>query len=313
MSNQQKKKSNGFVYALLGFLIVAVVLLIKDSINKSKYDEIENYLLEHYYSSEHLESAIKNTLGDNADYNGNPSEFISENFDNYVFNLILNDINKQESSNIAKYNAYYNKETADKIMNIIEQDVVVEVKDMNDIFYIKIPSFTKGDTYLELSKHLEKMRDYNNFIIDLRGNSGGDITELIDVLSLFYKKDSVVYIEKMQDKVTEHKSNNEYPVAFEKIVFLCDDLTASASEAMIFNMNSDFDDKIEIVGSKTYGKNFCYAYKQFDDGELFMFVSGLMCNSKGETFDISGITPDYVSEGENALIMAEQLFEMSNQ
>ena len=143
------------------------------------------------------------------------------------------------------------------------------------------------------------LSESSEFIIDLRGNTGGSISELIDVMSLFYTNDSVIYSEIKNDEVKSYKTSKTKIIDFDKIVFLCDEHTASAAEIMIFNMKSDFTDKVTTVGSKTYGKNFGYAYKQFNDGELFMFVSELMGNSKGETFEDTGIIPDYTLDESN--------------
>ncbi len=313
MSDKTRKYDNKnrisiFLLVISAILLVMVILLAKEVFVGNKYEKLEKYLSEYYYSEEHLGDAIKNTLEEKADNNDDLSKYISDNFDNYIFNLVLEDINKQEPENIAGYNDYLNRTEADKVVNILEEPAVIETSEIDDIFYIKIPTFTRASTYMGLIPHFEKMRECKKFIIDLRGNTGGDTDELVDILSLFYTEGSVVYTEKSQNTTTEYKANNSYPLSFEKIVFLCDSHTASASEAMIFNMKSDYGNKIAIVGSKTYGKNFYYSYKQFSDGELFMFVSGLMCNSKGETFNDEGINPDYqISEYEDIIETAKDM------
>ena len=312
MKEISKKNNSKIQSVLLIILLIFVILLAKEVFKKSKYEEVEEYITNYYYSSNHLELAIKNSLGEDVEEKENTSEFIAENFDNYVINLILDDINKQENANISKYNDYLNKTDADEIMNVIESTADIETSEFDDIFYIKISDFTIGKTYIGLVKYIDKMRDYSNFIIDLRGNTGGNIRELIDVLSLFYPEKSIVYTEKSQNETSEYRSGNSNPIHFDKIVFLCDEFTASSSEVMIFNMKSDFGDKIATVGRKTYGKNFCYSYKQFNDGEMLMFVSGIMCNSKGETFDGNGITPDYIADDNNVMEIAKKLLNASD-
>lgn len=103
------------------------------------------------------------------------------------------------------------------------------------------------------------------------------------------------------------KTRKERIAKFDHLVFLCNENTASASEVMMFNMKSDFGDKITIVGNKTYGKNFCYSYKRFQDGDVFMFLSGMMGNSKGDTFDDDGILPDYQVRDEQCIEKAKDL------
>ena len=124
---------------------------------------------------------------------------------------------------------------------------------------------------------------------------------------MFYNKGSIIYSEIKSNGVKNYNTSASKIIDFDKIVFLCDENTASAAEVMIFNIKSDFTNKVKIVGNQTYGKNFGYAYKQFKDGELFMFVSELMGNSKGETFASTGITPDYKVDNNDSLDFARNL------
>ena len=71
---------------------------------------------------------------------------------------------------------------------------------------------------------------------------------------------------------------------------------------LMFNIKSDFANDVCIVGNKTFGKNFGYSFKQFNDGELLMFVSCYMGNSKGEIFESDGINPDYIVDDNDDII-----------
>lgn len=293
---------------LIGFLVVLVCLLI-NHIRNEKYSKMEDYLKNNYYSTDHLYEAMDNTLGDSADRYDDKKQYISENFDNYVFKLVLSDLNEQEDEHKSKYNNYFNKERAEDILNQIDSSNKVVVNSENGICYIKISDFTYNKTFKDIFSYKSILSESNNFIIDLRGNIGGSITELKDVLSLFYTEGNVIYTEVKSDEIRSYKTTASKIIDFDKIVFLCDENTASAAEVMIFNMKSDFTDKVTIVGSQTFGKNFGYAYKQFKDGELFMFVSEMMGNSKGETFDDTGITPDFtLDDSTDSLDFAKKIF-----
>ncbi len=289
-------------------MLAVVVILGKEVYFDNKFITVENYLLNNYYSIETLSTAMHNKLGDSMEEKENLDWTLSDNFDNYVMQLILDDINQYETEELAFYNMYLNEEEAEAIVNVIETPDHAEVQMMGDVCYIKITGFT-DNIYKELKEYDEILKDSKKIVIDLRNNTGGYLNAMTDVMSLFYEKGSVAYTEVRSDEVIEHKTKKKPIVQFEKIVFLCNGYTASSSEVMIFNMKSDFPEQVDIVGTQTYGKNFLYGYKQFGDGELFMFVSSLMGNSASVTFDNDGIVPDYIVDDEEALDKALEILE----
>ncbi len=158
-----------------------------------------------------------------------------------------------------------------------------------------------------LTESMDILDSADRFIIELRGNRGGYIEELIKVMSLFYPNEQVVFTESKGGELKKHTAFGKSKVSFEKIAFLCDENTASSAEVMIFNMNSDFDDKVFIVGKSTYGKYFQYSFDKSETEHLFIFVSGLMCNANGETFGVDGVSPEYEAEGEQCIETARNL------
>uniref|UniRef100_UPI0040561DF2 S41 family peptidase n=1 Tax=Acetatifactor sp. TaxID=1872090 RepID=UPI0040561DF2 len=230
-----------------------VTLLCKAAFDdENKYDLLEMYLSDYYYSSENLVTAISNKLGDEREENSSTDIFLSLNFDNYIYQLVLEDINQYESDEIGSYNVYMNKEKCTEVLSIVEDKAPVEIEQMGDVCYIKIPGFVKDSTYDELKEWKDLLRQSRKF---------------------------------------------------------CNENTASASEAMMFSMKTDFGDKVEFVGNKTHGKNFCCSYDEFDDGEAFLFVSGYMGNAEGVTFADDGIEPDYYVEDEECIEKALELLQ----
>jgi len=306
-SIEQVKRENRILEFTVGVLLVLVILLTKDSLRENKFDRVEGYLCEKYYSPDNIEKAIRTKLGESVDEKDTQNEFISANFDNYMINLVLDDINKYEDEHLAKYNFYLRKEEAAGILKQIGTNQGINVEELNDICYIKICDFTKRKTYPALRKYKDLYKSKTKYIIDLRDNTGGSVDELVDVLSLFYPEGSVVYTAARGSERKELKTSCEPLIEFDKIIILCNENTASSSEMLMFNLKSDFPEKVQFVGEKTYGKNFCYSYKEFSDGELLVFVSGIMGNRLGETFDMSGIVPDYQVEEKDVLEFAKDL------
>ena len=296
------KGVNAVLIIIIIFLLTVIYLMFKSLYLGDRITKLEVYMTEYYYSPEHLELAMKNTLGDVYDEGG------FSNFDNYLYKLVIDDVNKYEPAEIQKYNAIFSRERSENVLGQIDEVGEVSVNILEDgICYIKIGDFSKGETYERLTENMDILNSADKFIIDLRGNNGGYIEELIKTMSLFYPNDQVVFTELRGGELREHTAFGKSKLNFEKIAFLCDEHTASSAEVMIFNMNSDFDDKVFIVGKSTYGKYFQYSFDKSETEHLFIFVSGLMCNTDGETFEVDGVSPEYEAEGEQCLETARNL------
>lgn len=299
---ENKKGVNAVLIIVIIFLLTVIFLMFKSLYLGDRITKLEVYLTEYYYSPDHLELAMKNTLGDVYDEGG------TSNFDNYLYKLVIDDINKYEPAEIQKYNAIYSRERSERVLGQINEVGEVSVSLLEDgICCIRIEDFSRGETYERLTESMDILQSADKFIIDLRGNSGGYIEELIKIMSLFYPNEQVIFTELRGGELKEHTAFSKSKIDFEKIVFLCDEKTASSAEVMIFNMNSDFDDRFFIVGKSTFGKYFEYSFDRSETEHLFIFVSGLMCNANGETFGVNGIAPEYEAEGDQCIETALKL------
>lgn len=299
--NKEKKQNNNYIYVFVIVVLLAIIVLLLKSMYGNKLVNLKGYLTEYYYSQENLDTAMRNSLGDIYD------EGSYDNFENYVYKLVLDDLNQYEPERIAEYNRIFSKAESERVENIFAEAGAATVTAEDGICRITLNDFTPKSTYDTLMQYSDLLKSSDKFIIDLRGNSGGNIEELSKVLSLFYDKDAVVMTEVSDGRIIEHKSKTEKVIDFEKLVFLCDEKTASSAEAMIFCIRSDFEDKVSVVGTKTYGKNFTYAFRKFSDGHDLIFVSSLMCNQDKEPFSSDGLTPDYEKSGEECSDFALEL------
>ncbi len=301
MPKKEKSKSSTASLIIIFILAAALAICIRHIVtSKDRVEQFEDYLYKYYYSHEHLKLAMQDTLGD---IYGDNAE---ANFDNYVYKLILDDINEHEPDEIAKYNTIFGidrtKEVTEQLSEYRPATVTVE----DGICTVKINDFVIGKTWRDLIKYKEILEINRKFIIDLRGNAGGHTDELVEVLGLFHEDGTVVYTD-IAGKITEGKCIGDKIIDFDKLVFLCDEKTASSAEVMIFNIKSDFPDKVSVVGKQTYGKYYSFVFDDFSDGYSFAMVSSLMGNSKGETFDGNGIIPDIIADGDECMTKALEL------
>ena len=301
MPKKEKPKCSTASLIIIFILAAALAICIRHIVTSNdRVAKFENYLGEYYYSQEHLELAMQDTLGD---IYGDNAE---ANFDNYVYKLILDDINDHEPDEIAKYNTIFGKDRTKEVTEQLSEYRPAAVTVEDGICIVKINDFVIGKTWRDLIKYKETLETNRKFIIDLRGNSGGHTDELVEVLGLFHDDGTVVYTD-IASEITEKKCIGDKIIDFDRLVFLCDENTASSAEVMIFNMKSDFPDKVSVVGKQTYGKYYSFVYDDFSDGYSFAMVSSLMGNSKGETFDGNGITPDIEAEGDECMTKAIKL------
>lgn len=161
----------------------------------------------------------------------------------------------------------------------------------NNIGYISVNIFGQN-TYDEFTKALNDLEKDNmkSLIIDLRGNNGGYLTTVTNMLSVFLDKDKVIY--QMQTKTGKKKyyslknGSKSY-----KVVILIDNESASASEIMASAMSEQYG--ATLVGEKSYGKGTVQITKDLKNGGMIKYTIQNWLTSKGKSIEKNGIKPDY--------------------
>jgi len=138
---------------------------------------------------------------------------------------------------------------------------------MNDqTGYIKVSRFGER-TYREFMEGIKKITNAGaqNMIIDLRGNPGGYLPEVIRMVNEFLAKDElIVYTEGKSRKRELYKANGMGSCLDKNVVVLIDDFSASASE--IFAGAIQDNDRGFIVGRRSFGKGLVQEQIPFVDG-----------------------------------------------
>ena len=128
-------------------------------------------------------------------------------------------------------------------------------ENIDDTLMVKLTGFTDSNngTATQLEAILKKDKS-KNLIIDLRDNGGGDLSSVIDVCDLFLPKNILVTTLEYKDGLRECKTYDDDVYEYEKICVLQNENTASASEILISTLLYYFNDKVTLIGSKSYGK-----------------------------------------------------------
>jgi carboxyl-terminal processing protease len=126
----------------------------------------------------------------------------------------------------------------------------------NKFGYIKLNSFTQTAS-TEVKNALVDLKAKNNLsglVLDLRDNGGGLLTEAVNIVNLFVKKNELVVSTKgkQKDKNRSYQTSMEPIDANIPLVVLINGNSASASE-IVAGALQDLDRAV-IVGHRTYGK-----------------------------------------------------------
>lgn len=159
---------------------------------------------------------------------------------------------------------------------------------------LEISSFaeTSGE---ETGKYLSdfEQKGIRNLIIDLRGNSGGYVNAAMQIASYLIPEGSVVYQEQNKaGKISEKYTYQNTPqYAFDEIILLIDNETASASEVLAICLKEQLD-HVTLIGEKSYGKGTVQMPITFEDGSSLKYTIAEWLSPNGEHINGVGITPD---------------------
>jgi len=134
--------------------------------------------------------------------------------------------------------------------------------------YIRIKNFGEN-TYPELLIALAQLSqsDFENLVIDLRGNTGGYLGSAVQMANEFLPKNSlIVYTEGRRSPRQDYRSDGRGSYQEIPLVVLIDEVSASASE--IFAGAIQDNDRGTIVGRRSYGKGLVQQPIGFNDGSL---------------------------------------------
>nr|WP_321410014.1 S41 family peptidase [uncultured Carboxylicivirga sp.] len=160
--------------------------------------------------------------------------------------------------------------------------------------YVKITRFALT-THQEFVDALDKLEEnnYENLIIDLRGNGGGYLKAAIDIADELIGSDNlIVYTQGLNSERREHTARKKGRFEKGKLVLLMDEGSASASE-IVAGAVQDWDRGI-VVGRRSFGKGLVQRPFDFPDGSMIRLTIAKYYTPSGRC-----IQKDY-SEGEDA-------------
>ncbi len=188
-----------------------------------------------------------------------------------------------------------NKRISKKIKRAEIKIKTVESEIMDkEIGYIRIVSFISSEGPVEFIDAMNKVKDTNALILDLRGNTGGLFQNAVFVANMFLDEGKIV-------KVIGRGGHNSSYTAEEKeytydkpLIVLVDGESASASEIVSAALKDN--GRAMIVGTKTFGKGVVQKVYDMPNNMGMNLTIARYLTPNGNDIDKKGIEPNYFVE-----------------
>lgn len=167
---------------------------------------------------------------------------------------------------------------------------------------IKISDFARGTARDVRSALATQIGERSGVVLDLRGNSGGLVTEAVEVAGTFLNGGAVVEFHKANTAPQILKASAQGDGAT-PLVILVDAATASAAEIVAAALQDR--SRAVIVGENTYGKAAVQDVKTLSDGSILELTVGYYVTPNGNRIDGVGVAPDIFVARDDENISAE--------
>ena len=179
-----------------------------------------------------------------------------------------------------------------------EANVTYELSDA--VGYIRVKQLTQNAaTFVRRAISDLDAQGAQSYVLDLRDNPGGYLTQAVDISSLFVKSGTIVRIRtKTADETTKNASGD---IATEKpLVVLVNGNTSSSAEVIAAALQDN--QRATIVGQKTLGKGSVQVTHDLTFGGALRYTAAYYKSPLDHAIDGYGINPDIVvgSSGDDA-------------
>lgn len=175
----------------------------------------------------------------------------------------------------------------------VRMNAVTSKKLENNIGYISIPSFDEG-TATDFKNNAKKLKEegVTKFIIDVRDNTGGIVSEALEIAESIVPKDKTLMITIDKDNNREEEKSQEDNFITEDIVLLVNGNSASSTEILAAALKDN--ERAKLVGTNTYGKGVMQQILKLEDGNALKITTEEFLTPNGNKINGVGILPDEI-------------------
>lgn len=175
----------------------------------------------------------------------------------------------------------------------VTQKVPTDIKIPDDICYIRLSSFISRNASKEVREIILNNPEKKSFILDLRSNPGGLLSNAIYISDMFLNGgDIVATVDRDGYKETQKASNAL--LTTKPLVVLLNKGSASASE--IFSGAMKDNKRAVLVGTQSFGKGLVQEINKLPNNSGINITIQKYLTPNGTDIHKKGITPDIVVE-----------------
>ena len=175
----------------------------------------------------------------------------------------------------------------------VSQKVPDDIKMPDDICYIRLSSFISRNAAKEVSNILNKSENKKSFILDLRSNPGGLLSNAIYISDMFLDGGAIVSTVD-RDGYKETQKASRGVLTTKPLVVLLNKGSASASE--IFSGAMKDNKRAVLVGTQSFGKGLVQEINKLPNNAGINITIQKYLTPNGTDIHKKGITPDIVVE-----------------
>jgi carboxyl-terminal processing protease len=155
---------------------------------------------------------------------------------------------------------------------------------------VKVTAFSRG-TAARLRRTVEQLqsRGAAGFVLDLRENPGGLLTQAVSAASLFLSRGVVVTLRGAHRSPAVYRAHGEVATSL-PLVVLVDRQTASSAEVLAAALHDHH--RALVVGERTYGKALVQSIDPLDDGGALELTVAHYYTASGTDISGVGVAPD---------------------
>jgi len=166
---------------------------------------------------------------------------------------------------------------------------------LNDVGVLRVSTFNEQTTS-GLKDSIQELEESENppigYVLDLRNNPGGLLTESVSVSDIFLEQGEIVSIRGREKKDVQVYSAKKGDLINQKpLVVLINEGSASASEIVAGALQDH--DRAVIMGMKSFGKGSVQTIVPIDSGAIRLTIAKYYTPS-GDSIQAVGIEPDVV-------------------
>lgn len=294
IEDQLKKYKKKFRITLSLFMLFIAITAFYLYLNYD-YLAFKHFIAHNYIYTDALDKLYQNELKRDVKH-----KYYSY-FDDMVISVVTKSIRQ---TNNDRYTYLYTPENFKKYEQEEKEEAQQsEIKVLNNkTVYLHITNFSKY-TQKFVQDNVDLLKKYQDIIIDLRDNYGGDIDAMTVISDLFIPKGSIIATDRMRLINWTYKAKKGKILNFDNIVILQNGNTASSSENMISALKDNLNN-VTLIGDKTFGKGIGQYTLPLKRGFAVKATILLWYTAKDQNIQGKGILPDITYTGDNILDFA---------